>query len=333
MKKFLFIFLLTLPPSLHAIVRLKDLITVKGVRENPVVGYGLVIGLNGTGDGQSTLIDISLKNMFQRLGLDPKNPPSSKNIAAVIVTGKLKPFSRIGQRIDVTISSIGNSKSLAGGTLLITPLKGGDGEIYAIASGALSVGGLKNKNNFSTSALISNGGIIEKELHLNFDKKKSLRLNLKNPDFTTAARIQKVINENLGGIFAISRDSTTIDLMIPAHYQRKVVELMAVIENFKISVDSIAKIVINEKTGSLVAGGDISLRPVAIAHGDLSIEIKNIDMTKDSGDHSLLHIQSSSKLSDLVKGLNAFGATPDDLITIFQLLKRNGSLVADIETI
>ncbi len=314
-------------------IRLKELVDVKGVRENPIIGYGLVIGLNGTGDGGGEIVDNSLRKMFQKLGLNPQNEISSKNVASVIVTAKLKPFARMGQRIDVKVSSIGNANSLAGGTLLVTPLKGGDGKVYAIASGSISVGGLTKGSKFPTAGLVTNGGTVEKELELNFDKKKSLRLSLKNPDFTTSARIEKVINQELGGKFASSKDSTTVDLIIPAHYQRKVVQLLAIVENFRVYTDSIAKIIINERTGTIVAGGDIVLKPVAISHGDLTIEIGDDGGGEKDKPNRFYFVDKKTSLNDLVKSLNAFGSTPEDLISIFQALKRNGALIGEIELI
>lgn len=314
--------------------RLKDLVFIKGVRENPLIGYGLVIGLNGTGDGGGEITNISLKKMFQRLGLNPKEELSSKNVAAVIVTAKLPPFGRIGQKVDVIVSSIGEAGSLAGGTLLITPLKGGDDNIYAIASGPLSIGGLQQGANFPTSGIIPNGATIEKEIATQFDKKKSLRLSLKNPDFTTAARAERLINQQLGGKFATARDSTTIDLMIPINYQRKVVKLMAILESIKINPDQKAKIVINEKTGTVVAGGNITLKPVAISHGNLSIIIQSEgqeEAPEEGKPSRLYYVEKKTTLKDLVKSLNAFGVTPEDLIPIFQTLKRNGALISDLE--
>ncbi len=316
------------------ISRLKDLVFIKGVRENPILGYGLVIGLNGTGDGGGEITNKSLKKMFQRLGLDPKEELPSKNVAAVIVTAKLPPFARIGQKIDVVVSSIGDAGSLAGGTLLVTPLKGGDDNIYAIASGPLSIGGLQQGSDFPTSGIISNGATVEKEIFSEFDKKKSLRLSLKNPDFTTAARAEKLINQQLGGKFAMAKDSTIIDLMVPINYQRKVVKLMAILENIKVNPDQKAKIVINEKTGTIVAGGDVTLNPVAISHGNLSIIIQDQDQAAPDGEAKpakLYYIPKKTTLKDLVKSLNAFGVTPEDLIPIFQTLKRNGSLISELE--
>jgi flagellar P-ring protein FlgI len=320
--------------SLHTYAnssRIKDLVSIKGVRENPLVGYGLVIGLNGTGDGGGEITNTSLKKMFQTLGLNPQREITSKNVAAVIVTAKLPAFGRLGQKLDVTVSSIGDASSLAGGTLLVTPLKGGDGQIYAVANGHLTVGGLEKGKKHPTTARIPDGGLIEKELELSFNDKKSLRLALNNPDFTTAARIERTINQELGGKYATASDATTIDLIIPSNYERKVVELVANIENFKVIADVSAKIVINERTGTLVAGGDIVLKKAAISHRDMVLEVKGAE--EGAGKRSIMAIEQSTTINDLVKALNALGTNPEDLISIFQALKQNGSLVAEIELI
>lgn len=310
--------------------RLKDLVTIKGVRENPLIGYGLVIGLNGTGDGGGEITNTSLKKMFQTLGLNPQKEVTSKNVAAVIVTAKLPPFGRVGQNLDVTVSSIGDASSLAGGTLLVTPLKGGDGQIYAVANGPLSIGGLERGKKMATTARIPEGGTIEKELELSFNDKRAVRLALNNPDFTTAARIERTINQELGGKFATASDATTIDVIIPSFYEKKVVELIANIENFKVVADAHAKIVINERTGTLVAGGDIVLKKSAVSHGDLMVEIKGGD---GAGNKYVQMMEQSTTINDLVKALNALGTKPEDLISIFQALKQNGSLLAEIELI
>lgn len=311
--------------------RIKDLVTIKGVRENPLIGYGLVIGLNGTGDGGGEITNTSLKKMFQTLGLNPQKEVTSKNVAAVIVTAKLPAFGRSGQALDVTISSIGDASSLAGGTLLVTPLKGGDGQVYAVANGALSIGGLEKGKKMATTARIPGGGIIEKELEVAFNDKKAIRMALNNPDFTTAARIERTLNQELGGKYATASDATTIDVIIPGHYERKVVELIANIENFKVIADVSAKIVINERTGTLVAGGDIVLKKSAISHGDLVLEVKGA--SEGSGKQHIHALEQSTTINDLVKALNALGTTPEDLISIFQALKQNGSLLAEIELI
>lgn len=333
LKKFIFgLILLSFGTHVDAkMSRLKDLVDVKGVRKNPIVGYGLVVGLNGTGDGGGEVTNTSLKRMFQKLGLNPQNEISSKNVAAVIVTAQLPSFSRVGQKVDVTISSIGDASSLAGGTLLITPLKGGDGNVYAVANGPISIGGLDKGKKFATTGLIPSGATVERELKLNFDKKKSLRLALKNPDFTTAARIEKTINQELGGKYAIAKDANTVDIIIPIQYKRKIVQLLAIIENFRVHTDRIAKIIINERTGTVVAGGDITVKPVAISHGGLNIQVNNQD--KGAAPENVKFVEKSTTLNELVKSLNALGATPEDLISIFQALKRNGALVGEIELI
>lgn len=314
--------------------RIKDLVQVKGVRENPIIGYGLVIGLNGTGDGGGEITNKSLLKMFQKLGLNPQKEIGSKNVASVIVTAKLPPFSRLGQKIDVHVASIGDAKSLAGGTLLVTPLKGGDGKIYAIANGQISIGGLDKGKKFPTNGIVVNGASVEREIPYQFSKKKFLRLGLKNPDFTTAARIERILNKELGGKFAQAKDSTTVDLIIPLNYRRKIVQLMAIIENYKVVTDVKAKVVINERTGTVVAGGDVVLHDVAISHGDLTIQIEG-DGGGDGkkGGKSFYHMKENTTLKELVKGLNAFGVTPEDMISIFQALKKNGALIGDLEFI
>ena len=332
MKKLFSLVLIALSTQVFAENRLKDIASIKGVRENPIIGYGLVIGLNGTGDSGGEITNNSMKKMFNTLGLDPVQEASSANVASVIVTAKLPAFARSGQKVDVTISSIGDASSLAGGTLLVTPLKGGDGKVYAIASGALSIGGLKQGAKFATTAAIPGGATVEQELNHSFNDKKSIRFALHNPDFTTAARAVKTINENLGGKFASASDSATIDLIIPPNYQRRVVELVAILENYRVNPDQKAKIVINEKTGTIVAGGEITLHQVAISHGDLTIQVGG-ENGDGAGKGSLYMIENKTTLKDLVEALNAIGTSPDDLISIFQTLKRNGALIADLELI
>ncbi len=312
--------------------RLKDIISIKGVRDNPVVGYGLVIGLNGTGDGGSEITTKSLEKMFKGLGIPAATEISANNVAAVIVTCQLPSFARIGQKQDVTISSIGDAKSLAGGTLLVTPLKGGDGKIYAVASGKVSLGGEQAAKKFGTTGRISGGAVVEKEMDLQFNDRKGLRLALNHPDFTTAARIEKVINTELGGRYASAKDSSTVDLIVPPAYETKVVKLLAVLENFSVEIDQKARIVINERTGTLVAGGDVILHPAAIGHGDLVIEIGGKE--NKSGRPKHIHLlNKTATLKELVEALNAIGTSPDDLISIFQALKKNGGLVAELDFI
>tara|TARA_R110000868_G_scaffold132566_4_gene343743 strand:- start:1106 stop:2116 length:1011 start_codon:yes stop_codon:yes gene_type:complete len=325
--------LLCLPSFAADSSRLKDLVTVKGVRDNPIIGYGIVIGLNGTGDGGGEITDTALRRMFQKLGLNPQREIASKNVASVIVTAKLPAFARTGQTIDVTVSSVGDASSLAGGTLLVTPLKAGDANIYAIASGPLSIGGLKNGAKFATTGTIPSGAIVEREIELDFDKKDSIRFSLNQPDFTTAARVERTINQELGGKYASAKDATTVDLIVPVNYQRKIVELLAIVENFKVISDQKAKIVINERTGTIVAGGEVVLKPVAVSHGELTIQIGEGNKAGKNKGQSLYYMEKQTTLNDLVKSLNSYGATPDDLISIFQALKQNGALIGEIELI
>lgn len=333
MRKFLLLFFISMfSLSSYSSNRLKDIVDIKGVRDNPLIGYGLVIGLNGTGDGGGEITNNSLKKMFQTLGLDPVQEVSSSNVAAVIVTAKLPAFGRIGQKIDVTISSIGEASSLAGGTLLVTPLKGGDGKVYAVGSGAITIGGLDKGAKFATSGQIPSGASVEREVEVGFNKKRSIRMSLKSPDFTTAARVVKIINENLGGKFANASDAATIDLIVPPHYERKVVNLVAIVENYRVNQDSKARIVINEKTGTIVIGGDIRLNKVAISHGDLVLEVGE-DGKKLNKPGALFMVEKKTTLKDLVHALNAIGTSPQDLMSIFQALKSNGALFAELEFI
>jgi flagellar P-ring protein FlgI len=331
MKKLILTIILTPVISLAANTRIKNLVSIKGVRENPIIGYGLVVGLDGSGDSSFETTNNSLKILFQKLGLNPQNEIKSKNVAGVVVTAQLPPFSRIGQKADVTISSIGDAKSLAGGTLLVTPLKGGNGTIYGIASGKVSIGG--NDKKFATTGLVVDGLTIEKELPATFENQNKIRLALNNPDFTTAARIEKTINEELGGYFARALDSGTLDLTIPTSYHRRSVELMALVENFKVNVDVPSKIIINERTGTIVSGGDVTLYPVAISHGDLTIEVAEPGKGKEATKGSSMFMDTKATLKDLVEALNKFGAKPGDLISIIEALKRNGSLIGEVELI
>ncbi|MDR3605887.1 MAG: flagellar basal body P-ring protein FlgI [Oligoflexia bacterium] len=324
--------LLLSPEASHA-ARLKDIATVKGVRENILIGYGIVVGLKGTGDSSTEVTGQSLARLFGKLGLDVQNNAQvkSKNAAAVIVTAKLPAFSRVGNQIDVTVSSIGDASSLEGGVLLVTPLRAGDQNVYAVAQGPVSIGSVADgsSKNFPTVGRVVAGASIEKDVDSNFAAKKNFRLALHNPDFTTAARLATTINGELGGKFASARDSGTIDVVVPFNYENNTVELLATLENIQINVDSRAKVVLNERTGTIVMGEHISISPVAIAHGDLSVEIKDGGTTKKNG--HVLQLQSGASVSDLVKALNTLGVQPKDLTAIFQTLREVGALQADVE--
>ena len=330
--KIVFYLIILIVQNLYA-VKIKDIVSVKGARRNPLIGYGLVIGLNGSGDSDGGIANPSLTRMFKKLGVNFKKEAASKNVAAVIVTAKLPPFARLGQKIDVTVSSVANASSLGGGTLLMTPLKAGNDEVYAVASGPVSVGGLDQGKKHGTTGIISGGGVVEKELDLDFNKKKLLRFSLHNSDFTTAARVEKVINTNLGGKFAIASDATTIDLVVPPHYHRKVVPLISIIENFDVNPSFKSKVVVNERTGTIVAGGDVLLRNIAISHGDLTLEVNGVGGTTKNDKKKFYMMNEGISLSNLVKALNALGADPEDIISIFQALKTNGAISGEIEFI
>ena len=312
--------------------RLKDLASIKGVRENSLIGYGIVVGLKGTGDSSTDITSQSLSRLFSKLGLDIQNNANvkSKNAAAVIVTAKLPPFARVGNMIDVTVSSSGDATSLEGGILLVTPLRAGDQNIYAVAQGSISLGSTIDSTSkaFPTIGRVVSGGTIEKDLEYNFSNKKSFRLALHQPDFTTAARTSLLINGTLGGKFASARDSATIDIVVPFHYEGNPVELLALIENIEVNPDVRAKVVLNERTGTIIMGEQVHILPVALAHGELTIEAKGTSTkgTKAEGISEL----SAASVSDLVKVLNAFGARPKDLTAIFQSLKQAGALQAEL---
>jgi flagellar P-ring protein precursor FlgI len=313
--------------------RIKDIATVKGVRENILIGYGIVVGLKGTGDSSTDITSQSLTRLFVKLGLDLQNNANvkSKNAAAVIVTAKLPPFARVGNLLDVTVSSIGDAGSLEGGMLLVTPLRAGDQNVYAVAQGPVSIGSIADgsSKNFPTVGRVVSGATIEKDLDTNFAGKKNFRLALHQADFTTAIRVVTVINGELGGKFASARDSGTIDLVVPFNYEGNSVELLALLENLNINVDSKARIVLNERTGTIVMGERIHIVPVAISHGDLSIEVKGAP--KGAKPEHVAEMKSGASVADLVKVLNTLGVQPKDLTAIFQTLKEVGALQADLE--
>src|SRR4051812_7853245 len=332
----LFLFVLAalaLFPHAAQAARLKDVMTVKGVRENILIGYGIVAGLKGTGDSSADVTSQSLTRFLGKLGIDVQGNAAvkSKNAAAVIVTAKLPPFARVGNLIDVTVSSIGDATSVEGGVLLVTPLRAGDQNVYAVGQGPVSIGGVADgtTKNFPTVGRVVSGATIEKDVDVNFAGKKSFRLALHNPDFTTAARIAATINGELGGKFASARDSGTVDVVVPFNYDGKSVELLAALENINVNIDSRAKVVLNERTGTIVMGDHISISPVAISHGDLSIEVKG--SAKGTKPDRIAELKGGTSVSDLVKALNALGVQPKDLTAIFQTLKQLGALQADLE--
>ncbi|MBL7202870.1 MAG: flagellar basal body P-ring protein FlgI [Desulfobacteraceae bacterium] len=279
----IFITLFVLSSYAHA-TRIKDLADIKGVRENQLLGYGLVVGLEGTGDGKDSKFTFqSLASMLERMGVtvNAKDIEKAENVAAVMVTADLPAFVKVGSRIDVTVSSIGDAESLTAGTLLVTPLKAADGKVYAVAQGpvstdAFSVSGKAAKvtKNFPTVARIVGGAIIENEIHYDFVNKGTLSLTLPRPDFTNAARVAKTINSAFKGSVARTLDAGTIEVEVPKEYSGRTVELVAMIEQLDVTPEKSSMVVFNERTGTVVIGENVRISTVAIAHGNLSIEIK-----------------------------------------------------------
>lgn len=343
--------------------RIKDIIQFEGVRDNLLIGYGLVVGLNGTGDtlANGHFTKQSLQAMLNRLGVRPTDAGlDSDNVAAVMVTANLPPFSRQGSRIDVTVSAMGDSESLLGGTLLVTPLLGADGEVYAVSQGQLAVGGFQSQGaaetivkGVPTSARIANGAIVEREVAFDLASLKNVKLTLRNPDFTTARRVAQAINAFLGTSAAAPTDPTTVKLAVPASYEDNVVNLLTDIEQLRIEPDQLARVIIDEQTGTIVMGENVRISTVAIAQGSLTIRITETQQVSQPGpfaevgttttvdrtnievdqgeDKRLTVLQPGVTLQELVNGLNALGIGPRDMITILQAIKTAGALQAEIE--
>lgn len=344
----------------HAQSRLKDIVDIEGVRDNMLIGYGLVVGLNGTGDSLTNSIFTreSLIGMLERLGVRAAGS-STKNVAAVIVTATLPPFAREGSRIDVSVSALGDAKNLLGGTLLATPLLAATGEVYAVSQGTVTVGGFQAQGaaetivkGVPTSGRIANGAIVEQEIDFNMQSLTSIRLALRNPDLTTAARIKETVDAFVGVPIANVIDPGTIEVQRPPNYNESMIALLTEIELLRVQPDQVASVVIDEQSGVIVMGENVRINPVAVAQGNLTIRITEqkqvsqpqpfsntgttqaVDRTEiaiDEGSDSRLTIVSSGvTLQDLVNGLNALGIGPRDLITILQAIKSAGALNADI---
>ncbi|MGE4291853.1 MAG: flagellar basal body P-ring protein FlgI [Desulfovibrio sp.] len=343
-------------------VRLKDISSISGMRDNELVGYGLVVGLSGTGDGTNSNFTItSMRNMLDKMGVEVNaDKLRPKNVAAVMVTAKMPVSARPGAPLDVTVSSIGDSKSLLGGMLLITPLKGLDGRVYAVAQGSLTIGGFTAsgeaataQKNISTVGRIPSGAIVEREVPFRFNEQSSLTINLSVQDFGTTMQVVNRINAALGGPYASARDAATVHLEVPEKYVGNMVPLMASLENLDVSPDSKARVVVDEKTGTIVLGNDVRLSRVAVAHGNLQIVIAESQQVSQPGpfaenaetvvtpqtdigvqeQNNRLMLMEGATLQELVDGLNAIGASPRDLISIIRTLKAAGALYADLEVI
>ena len=343
----------------HA-ARLKDISQVQGVRQNQLIGYGLVVGLKGTGDGLQAMFTInSLVSMLEKMGVTVNAAGIQvKNVAAVMVTADMPPFARPGSRMDVSVSSMGDAGSIENGTLLMCPLKASDGQIYAVAQGALSTGGFSAggagasvQKNFPTVGRVAGGAIIEKEVPSTFGQKESLSLILNHPDFTTADRVADSINAAFSSPIARTSDSGTVQVNIPPKFTDNTVSFVSLIENLGVVPDSVSKVVVNERTGTVVVGENVRISTVAIAQGNLSIQIKeskdvsqplpfsqgqtvvspNTNVTAKEEKNALYLMESGASIGEIVRALNALGVTPRDLISIFQALQSAGALQAQLE--
>jgi flagellar P-ring protein precursor FlgI len=340
-------------------VRVKELVDVGGVRENALYGYGLVVGLTGTGDTEFVLFTAqSISGMLGRLGIRV-NPSDVRirNVAAVMVTARLQAFARPGTQMDVTVSSIGNARSLAGGVLLVTPLTGADGQVYALAQGSVQAGGFdisasgsRFQKNQPTSGAVPGGATIERAVTPSLEK-GPLVLGLRRPDFTTAARIADAINLALGEEASRPLDPAAVEVTIPAAFKGKTVNLLAKIEALEVDPDQRARIVVSERTGTIVAGQGVRIRAVAVAHGSLSISVgqtpyafqpnalskgktvagKVASVNATEAQKPAVALPATSTVEELVKALNLLGAPPRDLIAILQAMKAAGAIDAELE--
>lgn len=340
--------------------RLKDVAAVKGVRSNQIIGYGLVVGLRGTGDKQQTQFTTqSLRSLLAKMGIsiDAKQIRVA-NVAAVMVTAKLPAFARTGSAIDAVVSSAGDASSLSGGMLLMTPLVGNDGQIYAVAQGPVAIGGFSAESggssiaqNHPTVGTLVGGAIVEREVAYSMVGQDEFEIALHQPDFTTAQRTAQRINEEFKAPVAVARDSGTLDLTLPDAYRKDAVGFMARVEALDITPDKPAKIILNERTGTIVMGDAVRVSTVAVAHGNLTVvvnkinevsqpapfslgdttPIQNTDLETNQDESNLTVIEQTVTIGDLVRALNAMGTTPTDLISIIQAIKASGALSADVE--
>lgn len=341
--------------------RIKDLANIEGVRQNQLIGYGLVVGLNGTGD---TLNNIpftkqSLQAMLERMGVNIRGATiRTGNVAAVMVTGNLPAFATQGTRMDITVSAMGDAKSLQGGTLLVTPLLGADGNVYAVGQGSLAIGGFSAEGQAAsvtkgvpTNGRIANGALVEREIEFALNRLPNVRLALRNSDFTTAKRIAAAVNDYLGNKVAEPVDPSTVQLSIPAEFKGNVVALLTEIEQLQVEPDMGAKIVIDERSGIIVMGRDVRVNTVAVAQGNLTVTISespqvsqpnafangrtvvtpNTSVGVKEDGKKLALVKDGVSLQQLVDGLNGLGIGPRDMISILQAIKAAGAIQADIE--
>lgn len=343
--------------------RIRDLTSVQGVRDNALIGYGLVVGLDGTGDQtmQTPFTTQGLNNMLSQLGITvpPGTNMQLKNVAAVMVTAKLPPFARAGQKIDVVVSSMGNAKSLRGGTLLMTPLKGVDNQVYAFAQGNILIsgagaqgGGSKVQINQLNGGRIIGGAVVEREVPAEFSNSSQISLQLNDEDFSLAQKISDTINRRYGSGMAMAQDSNTVTISVPSSGPGKV-RMLSEIQNLTVTVGPMdARIIINSRTGSVVMNRNVTLDSCAIAQGDLTVEVSrnnqvvqpdtplaggqtvvvpNTQVSVRNSGGSLQQVKASANLSSVVNALNSLGATPNDLMAIIQSMQSAGCLRAKVE--
>lgn len=343
-------------------VKIRDLTQIQGVRDNQLVGYGLAIGLNRTGDTQQTFFTVqTLANSLQRMGVQiAPGVVVVKNVAAVFVTATLPPFARPGMKVDVTVSSVGDAKSIQGGVLLLTALRAANGEVYAEAQGPLVVGGYSEGGSGNTKAVnhptvarIAEGATVERDAAVDLSHFKTVSLLLQNPDFTAARDVAEVINKDFGKTVATALDSRRIDVDVAASEAPSVPVLISRVQNLSINFHSPAKVVVNERTGTIVMGGDVRLSPVSVIQGSLTIDVETkhvivqpppltngktetVDQTTTSVNDSpaqSIQLQEGANVDELIKGLHAIGASSHDIISILQAIKAAGGLQADLEVI
>jgi flagellar P-ring protein precursor FlgI len=348
MKKII-LFLLTIT-SLFA-TKINDISNIVGVRDNQMIGYSLVVGLKKTGDGTTSKFTLqSISNMLKSMNID-MNPIDikSKNVAAVVVTAKLKPFARQGDKFDIVVSSIGDAKSLEGGTLLMTPLKGVDGKIYALAQGSVTIGGrnVKGSNTIShaTSGMVYDGGLVEREISIDLYNKKYATLSLKDADFKNSVAVQKAVNNYYNSQVAVAIDPKTIRLKCPEN--NSMIEFLAQVQDIDMDYEISNKIIINERTGTIIAGVGIEIKPIIITHGDITIKIKeqetpnqpdgavivDNDLVIGLNENEVYTKKGTTTVANLVRSLQKLGATPKDVISILQAMKSSGSISADLKVI
>lgn len=343
----------------NSAVKIRDLASVQGIRDNQLFGYGLVVGLNGSGDKQQTEFTVqTLTNMLDRMGITVnQNDVKVKNVAAVMVTAKLPAFAKNGNKIDVTVSSIGDAKSLEGGTLLLTPLSGANGQIYAVAQGPLSVGGMNVKaggaqvtKNHPTVGVIPNGAIVEKEIPFALES-DYFDLSFEALGIADIVQAKSAINSFIGTPVATITSPTSIRVDIPGEFKNSYYDYLSSLLNIEIQPETFARVIVDERTGTIVMGSDVKISTVAVAHGNLTITITNqvdisqpapfsdgetvvannpeIEVAEDQS--KLMVVPEGVTISDLVKALNAIGVTPRDLISILQAIKAAGALHAELE--